>query len=87
MLRALRIGAIALALPLLFALSQRVAEARGQEPVPGMSWAVGAVSMLFLLRALVTEWSTGPEANRQKDLFWGLSAGGLITILWRGLHG
>jgi hypothetical protein len=82
-IRALRIGALALALPLLFALSQRVSAARGQEPVPGISWALGALSVLFLVRALVTERMRGAEANRQKDLLWGVGAGCIITILSR----
>ena len=82
-IRALRIAAIALALPLLFALSQRVTTARGQPRVPGLSWALGVVSALFLVRAAVTEWGRGPEANVQKDLFWGLAAGGILTIVSR----
>ncbi len=82
-MRPLRIGAIALALPLLFMLSQRVAAARGQPPLPGMSWALGVLCVLFLVRALVTEWTRGPEANVQKDLLWGLAAGAIVTILTR----
>ena len=82
-LRLLRIAAIAIALPFLFHLSVRVAEASGGEAIPGREWAVGALSLLFLLRALVTEYSQGPEANLQKDLQWGLAAGGGLTILSR----
>jgi len=82
-MRGLRIGAIALLLPLLFQLSQRVSAARGQPPLPGISWALGVLGALFLVRALVTERMRGPEANPQKDLLWGVSAGCLLTILSR----
>ena len=83
--RALRIGAFAVGLPALFALSQRVAAARGQAPLPGLSWALGVVSALFLVRAAVAEWGRGPEANLQKDLLWGLGAGAILTIVLRWL--
>ena len=82
-LRLLRIAAIAIALPMLFQLSVRVTEASGGEAIAGREWAVGALSVLFLLRALATEYSRGPEANFQKDLQWGLAAGGALTILSR----
>ena len=82
-LRALRIAAIAVVLPLLFALSQRVSEARGQEPIPGINWALGVVSVIFLVRAAVSERFRGPEANLQKDLLWGVAAGGIVTIISR----
>ena len=82
-MRAFRIAIITLGLPLLFALSQRVSQARGHEAIPGISWALGVVAALLLVRALVTEWARGPESNLQKDLLWGLSAGALATILWR----
>jgi hypothetical protein len=79
-LRLLRIAAFAVVLPLLFGLSQRITTARGQPPLEGLEWALGALSLLFLLRALATEYSQGPEANRQKDLQWGLAVGGILTI-------
>jgi ABC-type phosphate transport system substrate-binding protein len=80
-LRALRICAFAVALPLLFNLSQQVSAAGGHEPVQGILWAVGAITVLFFLRALATEYSQGPEADLHKDLQWGLAAGGVLTIL------
>ncbi len=83
--RVLRIGVIALVLPVLFAVSQRVSAARGQAPLPGLSWALGALSALFLVRAAVTEWGRGPDADLQKDLLWGVAAGGILTILSRWL--
>jgi hypothetical protein len=79
--RLLRIAVIAIALPLAFELSQRVSAASGNEPVPGVLWALGALSGLFFLRALITEYARGPEANLQKDLQWGVAIGGALTIL------
>jgi hypothetical protein len=83
-LRLLRIAAIAVALPLLFQLSLRVtAASSGGEAVAGREWALGALALLFFLRALATEYSRGPEANFQKDLQWGLAAGGFLAIASR----
>jgi len=83
MIRFLRITLIAFVLPVLFATSQRISEARGNEPVPGLSYAVGVLAVLFLVRAFVTEHMRGPEANLQKDLLWGLAAGAIATIISR----
>ncbi len=82
-LRALRIAAFAIALPLLFNLSQQIGRGSGQESTPGVLWALGALTILFFLRALATEYSQGPEADVQKDVQWGITAGGVITILSR----
>jgi hypothetical protein len=82
-MRALRIAAVAAAVPLVFSVSQRVGAASGNEEVPGLFWAIGVLSFIFLLRAVATEWSAGPEAVRMKDLLWGLSAGGWLTVLIR----
>lgn len=84
-LRLLRIAVVAIALPLLFQLSQEVGKASGQEQVQGLEWALGALSVLFFLRALATEYSRGPEANLQKDLQWGVAFGGvgaIISLVW-----
>jgi hypothetical protein len=81
--RAVRIAVIAIALPLLFNLSQRVSTADGQEPVAGLEWALGALSLLFFIRALATEYSKGAHPDYQKDLQWGLAAGGVLTIVSR----
>src|SRR4029453_16126532 len=67
--------------PLGFQLSQRITTASGNEPVEGLEWAIGALSILFLLRALATEYSQGPEANFHKDLQWGRGGGGVLTVL------
>jgi len=82
-IRFLRVVAFIVALPVLFALSQRVSEARNNEPLPGLNWALGVLAALFLLRAAVTEWSRGPEANLQKDLLWGVGLGAIATIVSR----
>jgi hypothetical protein len=82
-IRVLRITGIAVVLPVLFTISQRASVARGNEQIPGISWALGAVSALFLVRAIVTEHSQGPEESLQKDLLWGLAAGGILTIITR----
>ena len=81
--RLLRIAVVAIALPLLFNLSQSVSTANGQEPVAGLEWALGALSLLFFLRALASEYSKSPMPEYQKDLQWGLAAGGVIAILSR----
>lgn len=83
LVRTARIAAVAIALPWLARLSQRVGEASGNPPVEGMPWALGVLAVLFALRALATEASRGPEANRIKDLQWGLAAGCLIAALER----
>ena len=81
--RLLRIAAVAIALPVAFSISQAISTSGGHEPVVGLEWAIGALSLLFFLRALATEYSRGPEANAQKDLQWGLAAGGVLTIVSR----
>ena len=81
--RVLRIGIVAVVLPVAFGISRRVGEASGNDEIPGYFWAIGVLSFLFLLRAIATEWSQGPEANRMKDLLWGVAAGGWLTVLIR----
>jgi len=81
--RLARIAAVAGGLIFLFHLSQQAGAVRGNEEVPGKLWAIGILSLLFFVRALVTERTRGPEDVLQKDLLWGLSLGGLSTILMR----
>lgn len=81
--RLVRIAVIACLLPAAFRLSQRVAAANGNPPVEGIAWALGALSFLFLLRAIATEYARGPEADFQKDLQWGIALGGVLAILTR----
>jgi hypothetical protein len=82
-LRWLRIGLFAVALVVLFNLSQEIGALRGNEPVPGLEWSFGVLALVFLFRAAVTEYGRGPEANLQKDVLWGLGAGGILAILSR----
>lgn len=83
--RLLRIGALMVALPVLFDLSQRVGEAQGNPPLPGILVALGVLSFLFLVRAAVTEAAGASVSTPQKDLLWGLGIGGVFTILGRVL--
>jgi hypothetical protein len=83
LLRVIRITAIALGFACLFALSRYATFVRGGEDLPGISWALGVVSVIFTASAIVSERMRGPEANATKDVLWGLAAGGIITILAR----
>jgi hypothetical protein len=83
MMRAVRIVGVTTGLAWLFHLSQRAGEVRGNPPVPGMEWAIGILAALFLVRAIVTERTRGPEDNWQKDLLWGVAAGGFLTLALR----
>jgi hypothetical protein len=51
--------------------------------VAGIEWALGALALLFFLRALASEYSKAALPEYQKDLQWGLAAGGVIAILSR----
>jgi hypothetical protein len=82
-IRWLRIGLIAAVMVALYNLSQQMGEVMGNEPVPGVAWSLGALSLVFLLRAAVTERFRGAEADWQKDLLWGLGGGGLLAIVTR----
>lgn len=79
--RALRIAGIALAFVVVFTISQNATLARSGETVPGTLWAIGALSVFFLVGAFATESSQGPEANVRKDLLWGLGCGGVLAIV------
>jgi hypothetical protein len=79
--RPLRIAVVAIALPILFEISQRAGEARGNERVPGMLIALGILSLLFLVRAAVSEATPGAASPGQRDLQWGLALGGAATIV------
>ena len=82
-LRALRIVGIGGAFMLAFTLSQRATLARYGETVPGILWAIAALSLFFLLGAWATEATQGPEADVRKDLLWGLGLGGVGIIFAR----
>ena len=82
-LRSVRIGTFAIFLLGLFEFSRRVSEKLGNEEVPGLIAAIGVLAVLFSVRAVVSESAMGPEANRQKDVLWGLSIGCWVTIVIR----
>jgi hypothetical protein len=82
-LRLARIGAIAAAFALVFTLSQRATLAREGQTLPGLSWAIGVLTLIFLVNAYFIERMQGPEGNLRKDLLWGLAAGGVAIILSR----
>jgi hypothetical protein len=82
-LRVLRIAGIGAVLAYLFHLSHQAGLARGNEEVPGILVAIGVLSLLFFLRALVTELVDEKRSTLQKDFLWGLCAGGVATILIR----
>jgi hypothetical protein len=79
--RLLRIAVVTVALPVLFEISQRVGEARGNPRLPGVLVALGVLSVLFLLRAFVSEATPGAASSAQRDVLWGLGLGGVVTIL------
>ena len=81
--RALRILAVATVLSLAFRVSDWAGKVRGNEPVTGLSAAIGALALLFMLRAAATEVSRGPEANIQKDFLWGVGLGCAVTVAIR----
>ena len=86
LLRLLRIVAIALGFAFLFALSRYATLSRGGEDLPGVSWALGVLSVIFTVSAIVSERTRGAEASLQKDFLWGLAAGCIITVIARYLQ-
>lgn len=48
-----------------------------------MLWAIGVLSFLFLVRAILSETMPNGPRTMQRDLLWGLAAGGIATILLR----
>ena len=82
-LRVIRIAGFAGALAYLFHLSREANLARGNEELPGTLWAIGVLSGLFLVRAILSEWMPDSPSASQRDLLWGLSLGGITTIVLR----
>jgi peptidoglycan/LPS O-acetylase OafA/YrhL len=80
--RAGRIVAFAVGFLVLFSLSQQATAARypGEE-TPGLFWAIGVLSFLFLLGAFAIERLRGGEDDHRKDALWGLGAGGVAIVL------
>lgn len=83
MTRTVRILGTATLLAFLFRLSQQVAEAWGNDHVAGYNVALGVVSLLFLIRASVTEYAAKNVPMFQKDILWGLSLGAFLSLLTR----
>jgi len=83
-LRLLRIVAFAAAFFAAFTVSQAATAARsGGETVPGIHFAIGALSVFFLVGAYATEQTQGPELNVRKDMLWGLGSGGIAIVASR----
>ena len=79
--RFLRIAGFAVGFFVAFAVSQAATAARsGGETAPGIHFAIGALSLFFLVGAAATEASQGPEMNVRKDMLWGLGTGGLAIF-------
>jgi hypothetical protein len=88
LLRAVRIAAVALLLPLLFGLSRQVGERSANPPIEGLPWAIGVLAVVFALRAFAVEATLGAEHGLRKDFSWGLSAGcGLTALVQAGVFG
>jgi hypothetical protein len=83
LLRTVRIVGIATLIAVLFRLSQRVGAAWGNEEVGGYSVALGVVSLLFFVRAVVTEYTGKDVPAARKDILWGLSLGAFVSMVAR----
>jgi hypothetical protein len=83
LLRLIRITAIAFGFAFIFLLSRQATAAHGGEDLPGISWTLGVLSLIFTVSAIASERTRGPEANLQKDFLWGLAAGGILVIISR----
>ena len=80
-LRLLRIVGFAAGFFVAFTVSQAATAARNAgETVPGIHFAIGALSVFFLIGAYATEQTLGPEQNVRKDMLWGLGSGGLAIV-------
>ncbi len=83
-LRVVRSVGIAVAFFVAFNASQAATAARNAgQTVPGIGIAIAALSLFFLMGAIVTEKTQGDEMNPRKDLLWGLSSGGLAIVAAR----
>jgi hypothetical protein len=82
--RLLRILAIAVGFWFVFGVSQAATAARNAgQTTPGIGWAIGVLSVLFLVSAFVAERMQSSEADVRKDFLWGLGAGGLAIVAGR----
>lgn len=86
MIRFIRIFGFAMLLAFLFRMSREVSASWGNEDVPGFTAAVGVVSLLFLVRALVSEFSPPkdrPVPVHERDILWGITLGAVVTMITR----
>ncbi len=83
--RIFRIVTIGASVPILFALSQQVARARGQEPAPGLAAALAVLAALLLVRAYFSEKTRGTGFLFYNDLEWGLGIGAASAVALRFL--
>jgi hypothetical protein len=60
-----------------------MSKAWGNEDVEGYSVALGVVSLLFFLRAAVSEFAARDVHVVQRDIVWGLSLGSFLAMLTR----
>ena len=82
--RLLRIVGIAVTFLGAFNVSQAATAARNAgQTVPGIGIAIAALSVFFLIGAIVIEQTQGEEMNPRKDLLWGLSSGGFAIVASR----
>ena len=82
-LRLLRVGGIAVGFLYIFMLSRRATLARGGEDLPGISIALGLLSLIFFAGAIAAERVRGADVRLQTDLLLGLGTGCVLAILWR----
>ena len=84
LVRLARIAAIAIGFFLVFSFSQQATAARNfGRTTPGLSWAIGVLSLIFLTAAVVNERLRRDEDEIRKDLLWGLGVGGVAIVLER----
>lgn len=86
MLRFTRIVGFATLLAFLFRVSREVSASWGNEDVPGFTAAVGVVSLLFLVRAMISEFSPPkdkPVPVHERDILWGITLGAVVTMITR----
>ena len=82
--RLVRIAGFAVAFFVAFSVSQAATAARNAgQTVPGIGIAIGALSVFFLIGAIVTEKTQDEEMNPRKDLLWGLGGGGMAIVISR----
>jgi len=78
--RLARITALTAGFAYLVRLSRLATEARAPGEAPPIAAALAAISLVILFAAFAAERLRGPEANLQKDVFWGISLGGLLAV-------